>query len=257
MLPNNSKRPTTYSLALPRLVDIARNSLPATAQERRVSVLPDMTQIVQLEEWHHPNVVDDDDRPSGPETFQHLAQVLATAQLDYYGAMESLLIITGTMGAGKTSVLGEASDILALQGIAHAAIDLDALGLAHLPFAAGSDSVMYGNLRSVCENYASLGVRRVLLARAIEDRAELELCCDVVSASTTVVCRLTASIETMEQRVRLRESGVSQRDYVARVAELNTILDRAQLENFTLTNESRPLTDVARELLVKARWLSN
>jgi len=53
------------------------------------------------------------------------------------------------------------------------------------------------------------------------------------------------------------ESGVSQRDYVARVAELNTILDRAQLENFTITNENRPLTDVAHELLVKAGWISN
>ena len=171
--------------------------------------------------------------------------------------MESLLIITGTMGAGKTSVLGEASDILALQGITHAAIDLDALGLAYLPSAAGSDAVMYGNLRSVCENYASLGVRRLLLARAIGDRAELELCSGVVSASTTVVCRLTASIEAMEQRLRLQESRVSQRGYVARVAELTTILDREQLENFTITNEKRPLTDVAHELLVKAGWISN
>jgi hypothetical protein len=171
--------------------------------------------------------------------------------------MESLLTITGTMGAGKTSVMGEASDILALQGIAHAAIDLDGLGLAHLPSAAGNDGVMYRNLRSVCENYASLGVRRLLVARAIEDRAELELCSDAVSASTVIVCRLTASIETMEQRVRLRESGISLRDYVARVAELNTILDRAQLENFTVTNENRLLTDVARELLVKAGWISN
>jgi len=82
--------------------------------------------------------------------------------------MESLLIITGTMGAGKTSILGEASDILALRGIVHAAIDLDALGLAHLPAAAGSDGVMYRNLQSVCENYASLGVNRLLLARAID-----------------------------------------------------------------------------------------
>lgn len=171
--------------------------------------------------------------------------------------MESLLIITGTMGAGKTSVLGEASDILALHGIAHAAIDLDALGLAYLPSAAGSDGVMYGNLRSVCENYASLGVRRLLVARAIEGRAELELCSGVVSALTTVICRLTASIEAMEQRVRLRELGVSQRGYVARVAELNTILDRARLENFTISNEKRPLTDVAHELLVKAGWISN
>jgi hypothetical protein len=169
--------------------------------------------------------------------------------------MDSLLIITGTMGSGKTSVIGEASDILALQGIAHAAIDLDALGLAHLPSAISNDGVMYGNLQSVCKNYASLGVRQLLLARAIEDRTELELCSGVVSASKTIVCRLTASIEAMEQRVKLRESGISQREYVARVAQLNTILARARLKHFTVTNENRPLTDVAHELLVKAGWI--
>jgi hypothetical protein len=168
-----------------------------------------------------------------------------------------LLIITGTMGAGKTSVLGEASDILAQQGIVHAAIDLDALGLAYLPSAATCDEVMYRNLKSVCENYASLGVGSLLLARAIEDRAELELCSTAVAARNTVVCRLTASIESMEQRVRLRESGVSQRDYVARVAKLNVILNDAQLENFTISNENRPLADVASELLRKAGWIPN
>jgi len=35
----------------------------------------------------------------------------------------SLLIINGTMGAGKTAVLGEASDILAQRGIVHAAME--------------------------------------------------------------------------------------------------------------------------------------
>ncbi|MGZ4896446.1 MAG: hypothetical protein ACXVJ0_08295, partial [Candidatus Angelobacter sp.] len=79
-----------------------------------------------------------------------------------------MLIITGSMGTGKTSVLAEASDILALRHIVHAAIDLDALGLAHLPSAAGNDDAMYRNLKSVCENYASLGVTRLLLARAME-----------------------------------------------------------------------------------------
>jgi hypothetical protein len=170
---------------------------------------------------------------------------------------ESLLIITGTMGAGKTTVLGEASDILALGHIAHAAIDLDALGLAHLPSAASNDDVMHRNLQSVCKNYASLGVRRFLLARAMEDRAELELCRGVVSATNTVICRLTASIETMQQRVKMRELGVLQREYVARVAKLNVILDRARLEDFTVTSESRSLTDVAHEMLVKAGWISN
>jgi hypothetical protein len=161
------------------------------------------------------------------------------------------------MGAGKTSVLAEASDILALHHVAHAAIDLDALGLAHLPSGPSNDGAMYRNLQSVCENYASLGVRRLLLARAIEDRAELELCRGVVSATNTVVCRLTASIEAMEQRVKMRESGVSQREYVARVAKLNFVLDRARLEDFSITSENRSLTEVTKEMLVKAGWISN
>lgn len=167
-----------------------------------------------------------------------------------------MLIITGTMGAGKTTVLAEASDILALRHIAHAAIDLDGLGLAHLPSATGNDGVMYRNLQSICENYASLGVRRLLLARALEDRAELELCRGVVSATNTLVCRLTASIGAMEQRVKMRESGISRQEYVARVAILNVILDRAGLEDFTVANENRSSTEVAREVLVKAGWIA-
>jgi hypothetical protein len=171
--------------------------------------------------------------------------------------MESLLIITGTMGAGKTSVLGEASDILAQRQIVHAAIDLDALGLAHLPSAAFGDGVMYDNLRSICRNYTSLGVQRFLLARAIEDDAQLRLCREIIPAANTIVCRLAASIETMKLRVQIRESGISQREYVARVAKLNDILDRAQLEDFTVTNEDRTLTEVALEVLVQAGWISN
>jgi hypothetical protein len=173
------------------------------------------------------------------------------------GLTESLLIITGTMGAGKTAILGEASDILAKRQIVHAAIDLDAFGLAHLPSAASSDCVMYDNLRSICRNYAALGVQRFLVARAIEDSAQLKLCRDIIPAVNTVVCRLTASIEAMKRRVQTRDLGISQGEYVARVAKLSVILDRARLEDFAVTNEHRSLTDVAIEMLNKAGWISS
>jgi hypothetical protein len=173
------------------------------------------------------------------------------------GLTESLLIITGTMGAGKTAVLGEASDILAQRRIVHAAVDLDAFGLAHLPSAARSDGVMYDNLRSICRNYAALGVQRFLVARAIEDRTQLKLCRDIIPAVNTVVCRLTASLEAMERRVQIRDLGIWQREYVARVAKLNVILEHARLEDFAITNENRSLTDVALEMLVKAEWIPN
>jgi hypothetical protein len=169
--------------------------------------------------------------------------------------MESLLIITGTMGAGKSAVLAEASDLLAQRRIAHAAIDLDALGLGWLPSGDKNDKVMYRNLESVCKNYEAEGVRRVLLARAMETRAELEVCRGAVSAREAVICRLVASMETMEKRVAARETGILREEFVARVAELNRILDGARLENFAVRNENRSLTEVAREVLVKARWI--
>jgi len=159
------------------------------------------------------------------------------------------------MGAGKSAVLGEASDILALRHTIHAAIDLAARGLAYLPSMASNDSVMYANLQSVCKNFAAAGVRRLVLARAMEDRTELEFCRDIVSATNTMVCRLTAGIETMQRRVKMRESGLAQREYVARVEKLNVILDHAKLEDFIVVNENRSVNEVANEMLVKAGWI--
>src|SRR5437868_3484997 len=141
------------------------------------------------------------------------------------------------MGAGKSTVLAEASDILGLQQIGHAAIDLDALGLACLTSTSSTDDLMYQNLQSVCANYASAGVARLLLARAMENAAELERCRRAVCPKQVVICRLTARLEEMQRRVRVRESGVSQQEYVARVVRLNDVLDGAGLEHFTLTNE--------------------
>jgi hypothetical protein len=166
------------------------------------------------------------------------------------------------MGAGKTAVLAEASDILIHRQIVHAAIDLDALGLAHLPSAnpasaTPTDAVMYDNLRSVCTNYAALGVPRFLVARAIEDAAQLKLCREIIPAVRTIVCRLTASLEALQHRVQIRDPGRSQAELVARVATLNAILDRARLEDFAIANENRSLTEVAFEMLVKAGWLSS
>jgi hypothetical protein len=65
------------------LADIAREQILATPQERRVSVVPDMIQILQVEEWHHPNVAVGE-RPSESETFQQFARVLAVGDAGLY-----------------------------------------------------------------------------------------------------------------------------------------------------------------------------
>lgn len=159
------------------------------------------------------------------------------------------------MGSGKTTALSEASDLLTARNIPHASIDVDALGTAHLPPTLQNHHLMYQNLQSVWQNFARAGLTRLLLARAIEDRAELEQCRNAISGAEITICRLTASLKTMQHRVQSREIGTLQNTFIARVAELNSILDRARLEDFSLSNENRSVTEVAREILIRAAWL--
>jgi dephospho-CoA kinase len=164
-----------------------------------------------------------------------------------------VIIITGSMGAGKTTVLAEASDLLTKHGVAHAAIDLDALSVSHLPGASPAD-LGYANLGAVWTNYAAAGAARVLVAAALESRAELTRMKAVIPDAEIIVCRLRAPLETMKERVRLREPGMHQEKFVARVADLERLLDAAALEDFALMN-SASVTAVAREMLVKSGWL--
>jgi hypothetical protein len=53
-----------------------REALLATENERRVSIPPDMKQIMLLDDWHHPDLINGQS-PSQTDTFQRIASVLA------------------------------------------------------------------------------------------------------------------------------------------------------------------------------------
>jgi dephospho-CoA kinase len=166
-----------------------------------------------------------------------------------------VIVITGSMGAGKTTVMAEASDLLAAAGVNHAAIDLDSLGIGHVPEGAWPD-LAYRNLASVWENFARAGATNLLIAEAVETADELERIQTAIPDAEILVCRLKASPETMQRRVRAREPGMLQEVFVARVLELESILDEADVEDFALSNDRSSITDVARELLLRAGWLA-
>ncbi len=166
-----------------------------------------------------------------------------------------VLVITGTMGSGKTTLLGEASDVLKARRIAHAAVDFDTLGIYHLPRTASTD-LAYRNLRSVWQNYAAAGVARLLVAEALENARELNRIREAVPGAKIVVCRLTAPLETMRRRVFQREPGMLRDTFVARVAELEGLIDRADLHDFTLLNYDQcSITEIAVQMLRLANWI--
>jgi hypothetical protein len=61
-----------------------RSQVLALRSERRVSVLPEMQEVLVLDEWHHPNVVDADERPSNSEAFRQMAEVLVSGDVALY-----------------------------------------------------------------------------------------------------------------------------------------------------------------------------
>ena len=159
------------------------------------------------------------------------------------------------MGCGKTTVLGEASDVLSTHHIAHACVDLDAIGTVLIPENMAAD-VTRRNLAGIYANFISAGVSRVLLAEAVENRQELDELRGAMAGAEIVVCRLTAALATMESRLRVREPGMNQARFVARARELEAALDAAQLEDFTVVNDNRSVTAVAHEVLERAGWLA-
>jgi hypothetical protein len=171
------------------------------------------------------------------------------------GAGIPLIVITGTMGSGKTTVLAEASDILTARDVRHAAIDFDALAVGHVREDAWPD-LACRNLHAVWRNFAAAGATRLLIADAVESGAGLDRIRQAVPGAQMVVCRLTAPLSTMRRRVAVREPGMLRERLVARVEALAAILDAAAVEQFSLTNDDDcPVTEVASQLLRRAGWI--
>ena len=180
----------------------------------------------------------------------------AQEKMDDMSAMVPLLLISGAMGSGKTTVLSEASDLLKQADVSHAAIDLDWLSIMHPSSGQQSERLMFANLAALWSTYAAAGAERLLIARVVENRSELQRYRDAVPGAEPVVCRLTASLDTMQSRLRVREPGMIQAQIVARAGPLADTLRRARAEDFTVDNgDGRSITDVAREVLAGAGWL--
>ncbi len=105
-----------------------------------------------------------------------------------------LLIISGSMGSGKTTVLSEVSDLLVEADVAHAAIDLDWLSFMHPPQGQHGKPLMLANLAAVWPIYAVAGAERLVVARVVENRSELHQYREAVPGAEPVVCRLEASL---------------------------------------------------------------
>lgn len=168
-----------------------------------------------------------------------------------------VLVITGPVGIGKTSVAGEISEQLDKARIAHGFIDIDSLRWCyprppHDPFRI---ELGMKNLTAVWSNFQAAGAERLVLADVIETRAHLERYRKAILEAEIVVVRLHATLSTLTQHVQQREIGSALTRHLERAAELSAIMERNSVEDMLVDIEDKTVTTIAQEILTRSNWL--
>ncbi len=169
-----------------------------------------------------------------------------------------VLVISGVMGVGKTSVAEAVGDLLAERDVPSAMIDLDWLGQVHPASDRDphSHALIADNLAAVWPQYAARRVRLLVLARLVTSVAQWSRYRAAVPDGSFTLMRLVAPLDVIEARLLARHAlDVSPEildRHLSRVAEVTATLDELALEDFVVVNDSGPLRDVAEQLL--RRW---
>ncbi|HYN32470.1 MAG TPA: AAA family ATPase [Ilumatobacteraceae bacterium] len=141
-----------------------------------------------------------------------------------------IVLVTGTVGVGKSTTGYAVAERAASQGRSAAFLDVDELSRLWPARAADpfNTDLILRNLASLVGNYADAGAELLVLAWVVQDTDALVRLEEAVGASVVAI-RLCASASTLEARLRQRHHG-AEFDGLAwhldRAPELVAIQDR-------------------------------
>ena len=170
-----------------------------------------------------------------------------------------ILLLTGPVGVGKSTVAGEAARLLREARIAHALVDLAHIGVC---FPAPTNDpwherLAHRNLACMWSNFQKAGALRLLLCRVLEARSLLRHVVRAVPGAEITVIRLRTPLPVLHERLRAREAGRDPQWYLDAATYLTEKMDRFPVEDYLIDNLDRPADDVAGEALRLAGWLAS
>ncbi|WP_430868164.1 GNAT family N-acetyltransferase [Demequina aurantiaca] len=172
-----------------------------------------------------------------------------------------VLVVNGTIGAGKTTTAAAVFDALMARGSRAAFIDGDYLCQAEPSHAEDpfNQALLFDNLAAMAPNYRARGYGLMVIARVVEDpedRARYATAFASAAGPADVsIIRVDASQEVREARVSVREPEGKWRDWaLARTVELSDSLDELDLDDAVISTEERTSAEAAGDVLDAAGW---
>jgi hypothetical protein len=167
-----------------------------------------------------------------------------------------VLLITGPVGVGKTSVAFETMEVLEERGLAHAFFDLDGLTYFHPKpaddffgegFALDALGLLVPRLRAA-------GVQRLMLARTLWERESLSRYRRALPDAEIAVVRLTAPLEVIEARIRRREVGSGTEWYLTQAREFHERWTSRAVDDVVVQTADRDVRSIAEEVVRTSGW---
>jgi hypothetical protein len=164
--------------------------------------------------------------------------------------VSTVLVVTGPVGVGKTTVAWEMTAALEERGLPFGFFDPDSIH-----FRPVQDDDPFGSrvwLAALEKAWPLMAVDRLIVPVVVEERADAER---LLPGASVTIARLTASAATLDERVRRRELGALLDWHLARANELEAHWRDHPVEDFLVDTEGRDVQDVAVEVLTRSGWI--
>lgn len=168
-----------------------------------------------------------------------------------------VLVVNGSIGAGKTSVAEGAYDALADRGARVAMIDGDFLCQAspNVPGADFNQGLLFANLAAVAPVYRSAGFGCMVIARVVEDPADRGRYAEAFGGGSVTIARVVAPEEDRKARIVQRDLDPVWHEWGhLRTVELHAVLEDLALDDVVVVNAGRSPRETAEELLAAIGW---
>jgi adenylylsulfate kinase len=168
-----------------------------------------------------------------------------------------VLVITGPVGAGKSTTASALSEVLAPSGIRHAVIDQDSLRWVYPRPEGDPFGTRMGlrNLAAIWPNLRDAGIDCLIMADVVEDRDQVADYEHAMPGADVTIIRLDVPMSLIVRRLEDRESETTIDWYRHRAPELQGIMERGRVEDLLIAVGERTPPEVATEIAARTGLL--